>query len=208
MAACNARMKDLEVIHSYLDSQASRCFNLLYERYSGKVYAKCLTLLGDTALAEDATQEIFTKIFLNLARFNEKSKFSTWLYSITYNFCIDYIRRKKKEKAIFSDDIERAPDLAADDIPDKEMLELNLAQLEEVLESLNPGDRAILLMKYQDGDQIKDIAKQFGKSESAIKMQIKRAKERARKIRAQNFPDEYNSDAYEQRFQSLRGNAK
>ena len=190
MSACNPQMEDIEVIHTYLDSQASRCFNLLYQRYSGKVYAKSLTLLGDTALAEDATQEIFTKIFLNLDRFNEKSKFSTWLYSITYNFCIDYIRRKKKEKAVFSDEMERAPDLAEDDIPDKEMLELNLVQLERVLADLNPGDRAILLMKYQDGEQIKDIAEQFGKSESAIKMQIKRAKERARKIRQESFETE------------------
>lgn len=190
MSACNAQMKDLEVIHHYLESQASRCFNLLYQRYSGKVYAKCLTLLGDTALAEDATQEIFTKIFLKLGSFNEQSKFSTWLYSITYNFCIDYIRRKKKEKAVFSDEIDNAPDLAEDNIPDKEMLELNLVQLEKVMGGLKAGDRAILLMKYQDGEQIKDIADQFGKSESAIKMQIKRAKERARKIREESFATE------------------
>jgi len=184
MSACTKKMKDLEVIHTYLDSQAARCFSVLYERYSGKVYGKCLTLLGDSALAQDATQEIFTKIFLNLARFNEKAKFSTWIYSITYNFCIDYIRKKKKEKAIFSNEMERAPDIAEDTIPDKEMLELNLAQLQRVLDSLQTGDRAILLMKYQDGQQIKEIAKFFGKSESAIKMQIKRAKERARAIRS------------------------
>lgn len=190
MPVCTAQMKDIEVIHTYLDGQASRCFNLLYERYSGKVYAKCLTLLGEPNLAQDATQEIFTKIFLNLARFNEKSKFSTWLYSITYNFCIDYIRRKKKEKAVFSDEMERAPDLAEDNIPDKELLELNLQQLQQVLETMPTGDRAILLMKYQDGQQIKEIAKQLEKSESAIKMQIKRAKERARKIRAKHFAHE------------------
>jgi RNA polymerase sigma-70 factor (ECF subfamily) len=112
------------------------------------------------------------------------------LYSITYNFCIDYIRRKKKEKAVFSDELENAPDMAEDTIPDKEMLELNLVQLEQVMHSLKAGDRAILLMKYQDGEQIKDIAEQFGKSESAIKMQIKRAKERARKIREESFATE------------------
>jgi len=187
MSTCHAQMEDLEVIRIYLDAQASRCFNLLYDRYSAKVYAKCLTLLGDTSKAEDATQEIFTKIFLNLSRFNGQSKFSTWLYSITYNFCIDYIRKKKKEKAIFSDEMERAPDLAEDNIPDKELLELNLVELKTVLDSMKTGDRAILLMKYQDGAQIKDIAKVFDKSESAIKMQIKRAKERARKIRAKSF---------------------
>ncbi|MEZ4985927.1 MAG: RNA polymerase sigma factor [Saprospiraceae bacterium] len=189
MSVCHAKMEDLEVIHVYLERQASRCFNLLYERYSGKVYAKCITLLRDEEKAEDATQEIFTKVFLNLSKFNEKSKFSTWLYSITYNFCIDYIRRQKKEKAVFTDEAERLPDVAEDDIPDKEIFELNLQQLQTVLKDMPSGDRAILLMKYHDGAQIKDIAEQFGKTESAIKMQIKRAKERARMIRAETFAD-------------------
>lgn len=178
-------MQDIDVIHLYLKGQASRCFNLLYERYGGKIYAKCLSMLGSEAEAQDAAQEVFTKVFLNLAKFNEKSKFSTWVYSITYNFCIDYIRRKKKEKAIFSDDIERAPDIEEDDIPDKVLLELNLEQLEKVLMSLQSTDRAILLMKYQDGMPIKAIAQHFNKTESAIKMQIKRAKERARKLRGE-----------------------
>lgn len=191
MTACHAQMEDIEIIHGYLDSQASRCFNLLYQRYSGKVFAKCITLLKDSELAEDATQEIFTKVFLNLSKFNEKSKFSTWLYSITYNFCIDFIRRKKKEKAVFTDDAERIADVPDDDISDKVIFELNLKQLESVLEDMPAGDRAILLMKYQDGAQIKDIAEQFNKTESAIKMQIKRAKERARAIRAVSFAEEY-----------------
>jgi RNA polymerase sigma factor (sigma-70 family) len=184
-------MEDIEIIHGYLDSQASRCFNLLYQRYSGKVFAKCITLLKDSELAEDATQEIFTKVFLNLSKFNEKSKFSTWLYSITYNFCIDFIRRKKKEKAVFTDDAERIADVPDDDISDKVIFELNLKQLESVLDGMPAGDRAILLMKYQDGAQIKDIADQFNKTESAIKMQLKRAKERARAIRAVSFAEEY-----------------
>lgn len=190
MSACHAQMEDTEIIHGYLDTQASHCFNLLYQRYSGRVFAKCITLLKDAELAEDATQEIFTKVFLNLAKFNEKSKFSTWLYSITYNFCIDFIRRKKKEKAVFTDDAERIADVPDDDIPDKVIFELNLKQLETVLEEMPAGDRAILLMKYQDGAPIKDIAELFNKTESAIKMQLKRAKERARAIRAVSFAQE------------------
>ncbi|TXB52741.1 RNA polymerase sigma factor, partial [Phaeodactylibacter luteus] len=81
-------MKDLEVIHSYLETQASVCFSVLYERYMGRIYAKCISILKNEAHAQDATQEIFTKIFLNLARFKEQAKFSTWVYSITYNYCI------------------------------------------------------------------------------------------------------------------------
>ncbi|GJM33243.1 MAG: DNA-directed RNA polymerase sigma-70 factor [Saprospiraceae bacterium] len=181
-------MQDLEVIHHYLETQASKCFSLLYTRYAGKIYSKCISLLKDEAMAQDATQEIFTKIFLNLSRFSEKSRFSTWVYSITYNYCIDFIRRKKKQKNLFSDEIENAPDLA-DEIPDEALLQMEVRQLKKVLEEVADGDRAILLMKYQDDMSIKEIADILGKTESAIKMQLKRAKERAQRLRNQLFQE-------------------
>jgi len=178
-------MKDDEVIHSYLQSQASACFSLLYNRYAGKIYSKCISLLKDESLAKDATQEIFTKIFLNLSKFGQKSKFSTWVYSITYNYCIDFLRRKKKQD-IFSDEMEKAPDLV-DEVPDQALYEMNVKQLKVVLTKMSDGDRAILLMKYQAELSIKEIADVLGKTESAIKMQIKRAKEKAQKLKHELF---------------------
>jgi RNA polymerase sigma-70 factor (ECF subfamily) len=183
-------MKDLEVIHCYLEFQASECFSLLYDRYAGKIYAKCISILKDEALAQDATQEIFTKIFLNLSRFEEKARFSTWVYSITYNYCIDFLRRKKKQKDLFSDDMENAPDLADDEISDKILLEIEIKQLKAVLDNIPTSDRLVLLMKYQDGMSIKEIATMLEKTESAIKMKIKRAKAKAQKVRGEMFPEQ------------------
>ncbi|MEZ5041476.1 MAG: sigma-70 family RNA polymerase sigma factor [Saprospiraceae bacterium] len=182
---CSKEMKDAEVIHGYLKSQASICFSLLYERYAGKIYSKCISLLKDESLAKDATQEIFTKIFLNLSKFGEKSKFSTWVYSITYNYCIDFLRRKKKQD-IFSDEMEKAPDIV-DEIPDEALYDMNVAQLKEVLKNIPDGDRTILLMKYQDDFSIKEIAEILDKTESAVKMQIKRAKEKAQRLKEELF---------------------
>lgn len=181
-ATCHKEMKDLEVIHTYLETQASQCFSLLYKRYAGKVYAKCLSLLKDEALAQDATQEIFTKIFTNLSKFRERSKFSTWVYSITYNYCIDFIRRRKKVQNLFSDEMENAPDIPDDEIPDKLLLEIEIKRLKEVLDNIPPGDKAVLLMKYQDEMTIKEIAEILDKTESAIKMKIKRAKVKAQDV--------------------------
>jgi RNA polymerase sigma factor (sigma-70 family) len=112
------------------------------------------------------------------------SKFSsTWVYSITYNYCIDYLRRNKKQGELFSDvDIEKAPE-SMDEVPDEAMLQMEVDTLRKVLDDLPVGDRMILLMKYQDDLQIKDIADILKKTESAVKMQIKRAKERAQKIK-------------------------
>lgn len=186
-AGCHKEMRDLEVINSYLETQATKCFNLLYSRYASKIYGKCLAILKDETLAEDATQEIFMKIFLNLSRFEDKAKFSTWIYSITYNFCIDYLRRKNKQDNIFSDDeIEKAPDIA-DDIPDEALIEMEVKQLKNVLDNMPVGDKTILLMKYQDDMSIKEIAEVLDKSESAIKMKIKRAKEKAQKLKEELF---------------------
>ncbi len=176
----------MNVIHSYLETQASQCFTILYERYAGKIYSKCISMLRDEALAQDATQEIFTKIFLNLAKFSGKSRFSTWIYSITYNYCIDYIRRTKKQKDIFTEDIEKAPDVM-DDVPDEELLELEVEQLKKVLSEMPPDDTAILLMKYQDGMSIKEISETLEKTESAVKMRIKRAKEKAKILKSELF---------------------
>ncbi len=180
------KMPDNELIQVYLKTQSSVYFSLLYKRYSGKVYSKCISLLKDETLAQDATQDIFTKIFLNLAKFSERSKFSTWVYSITYNYCIDFLRRKKKEKNLFSDEIERVPDVV-EEVPDTYLLEMEVARLKKVLNTIPPGDRAILLMKYSDEMSIKEIAGVLDKSESAIKMKIKRAKHKAQKVYKEIF---------------------
>jgi len=182
-----SKATDSELIKLYLKTQRTDYFSLLYKRYAGKIYSKCISLLKDEALAQDATQEVFTKIFLNLSKFSERSKFSTWVYSITYNYCIDFLRHKKKEKNLFSDEMENAPD-TVEEVPDTELLEMEVRRLKRVLNEIPPGDKAILLMKYQDEMSIKEIAGILDKSESAIKMKIKRAKHKAQKVYSDIFP--------------------
>jgi RNA polymerase sigma factor (sigma-70 family) len=173
---------DAEVIRTYLATQDARYFTLLYRRYANKVYGKCISILKNDAEARDAMQDIFVKIMLNLGNFGEKSQFSTWVYSITYNYCIDAIRKKKKEKTMFSEDIERAPDVPADEVPDQFLLEMDMKNLKAVLEALPDSDRLILIMKYHDDMSIREIADILQKTESAVKMKIKRAKEKAKEL--------------------------
>lgn len=181
-------LSDQEIIREYLRTQRQDYFSILYTKYADKVYRKCYTLLKDQGLAEDAMQDIFVKIMMNLASFSEKSQFSTWIYSITYNYCIDYIRKNKKAKQLFVDDIERAPDLI-DDVPDEFLLSMEVKRLKTILEKLPVDDHAILLMKYQDDMSIRDIAELLTKTESAVKMKIKRAKEKAQDIYKHLYKD-------------------
>ncbi|MCU0345411.1 MAG: sigma-70 family RNA polymerase sigma factor [Saprospiraceae bacterium] len=184
-----SKEQDIDLIRKYLATKETRHFTALYRRYSGKVYGKCISLLKEEHLARDAAQDIFMKIFLNLGQFGEQAKFSTWVYSITYNYCIDVLRKKKKTGDIFSDDMERLPDLL-EEVHDEALLTMQSDRLRVVLDNIPIGDKAILLMKYQDDLQIKDIAKMLNKTESAIKMKIKRAKHKAQMVYNDLYPEE------------------
>lgn len=175
------QLTDQDLITRFRESRDSVYFGALYRRYSTKVLSKCLTMLQDRGRAEDATQDIFTKVFLNLSKFNEKSKFSTWLYSVTYNYCIDLIRKGKKQKSIFSEEIENAAEPVLE-IQDELITGIEVGRLKKVLSALKDEDRMILLMKYQDELQIREISEMIEKSESAVKMKIMRAKDKAIKM--------------------------
>lgn len=179
--SCQPEMDDMAIITAYREKRHGTCFRLLHDRYAGKIYGKALTMLKKETDAKDATQEIFTKIFLSLSKFQGQSKFSTWVYSVTYNYCIDLIRKEKRSRDIFAEEVENPPDLEAPEVDDQELTGMKVNELRVVLREISETDRTLLLLKYKDGVKIKDIARMVGKNESAIKMQLKRAKEKAKR---------------------------
>jgi RNA polymerase sigma factor (sigma-70 family) len=181
-------MEDMDIILAYREKRHATCFRLLHDRYAAKIYSKAITMLRNEDEAEDATQEIFTKVFLNLGKFQGQSKFSTWVYSVTYNYCIDKIRKEKRSRALFADELDNPPDIEEEDDNEEELTRIQLNELRKVLNQLPDADRTLLLLKYKDGVKIKAIAEMFGKNESAVKMQLKRAKEKALRIHKKLFP--------------------
>jgi RNA polymerase sigma-70 factor (ECF subfamily) len=177
-------MDDLLVINTYLETHASPCFSLLYDRYFQLISRRCISLLGNEADAKDAAQEIMIKIMTNLARFKMKSSFSTWVYSITYNFCMDRLRKRKRQPNMEDE----FPEIGEEDpIPDEEIYNMEIKALNWVMKEISSNDKAVLLMKYHEGMSIKEIGEVLGKADSAVKMQLKRAKERARDLRDEYF---------------------
>jgi len=154
-----ALLKDDFLIKQILSSKDNTCIEELYNRYSKKIYNRCLSLVKDNSLAEDLTHDIFIKTLFNLSQFKGKSKFSTWLYSITYNYCIDSIRKSRKMNYL---------------------IEVETKRIFELLEMLRAKERMILLMKYHNGLSIKEIQKRLNVSESAVKMRLARAKKKVR----------------------------
>ena len=172
------KFTDEQLVAHFIETQKNLYFEQLYDRYSDKVYRKCLSFVKDDAKAEDFTHDIFMKLVLNLSSYKETAKFSTWLYSITYNYCIDQTRVSKKYSEVGLDE---NYDLADDD-DDAEIAELEAQQLNKAMKQILPEEKSILMMKYQDDLSIKEISDSLDISESAVKMRLLRAKEKLRKV--------------------------
>ncbi len=172
------KLTDEQLVALFIETQKNLYFEQLYDRYSDKVYRKCLSFVKDDAKAEDFTHDIFLKLVLNLGSYKETAKFSTWLYSITYNYCIDQTRVSKKYSEVGLDENFDVPD----DDDDSEIAELEAQQLNKAMKLILPEEKSILMMKYQDDLSIKEISDSLDISESAVKMRLLRAKEKLRKV--------------------------
>ncbi len=167
--------KDEELVSLVLQGQ-TKYFDVLYKRYYQKVFDKCTNLLKNRELAEEFTKDIFSRVFEKLTSFKNKSSFSTWLYSITYNYCIDYLRLKKKLHYPEWNRNNEMPEII--DEQDDESVSIGYDNFLKVLEMVHPEEKALLIMKYQDNLSLRQISCSLRVSEDAAKMRLKRARTR------------------------------
>jgi RNA polymerase sigma-70 factor (ECF subfamily) len=180
---------DEEIVIKIMETGEHKLFGILYDRYNTKVYHKCMSFAKNNDDAQDMLHDVFLKTFTNLSRFSGNSSFSTWLYSITYNFCVDYARKKKNMRMKDLDSMVEVS-AAEDEQNEKELLSLRAERLVHVLDTIGPNEKAILLMKYQDGSSIQEITTMLSISESAVKMRVKRAKAHALEVYKELYTDE------------------
>ena len=175
------KITDEELVRKIVEKNDTHLFAILYDRYAGVVYNKCYGFSKSKEEAQDLTHDVFVRLFVKLRSFKGKSKFSTWLYSFTYNFCVNYVQRnsaKKNEKMTVVTDVIKDEDAETEEIDDASLFELKSDKLAKALEIIDPQEKMILLMKYQDDMSIKEIKELLDIGESAVKMRVKRAKEK------------------------------
>lgn len=153
----------------------------IYDRYSGRIYNFALRFLKNSEAAEDATQEVFVKMIRHASQFQGDAKLSTWLFSITANWCRDFLR-KADNKSKESDDVLVTLPAPAEQSPDRNLEQReNEVRIQRALKALTPEQReAILLSRYQ-GLSYAEIAQISGCSEGAVKTRVFRAMETLKK---------------------------
>jgi RNA polymerase sigma-70 factor (ECF subfamily) len=165
-------MQDCEIIGLCLSGNTG-AYEELVNRYQRLVYSIALNLLKDTGLAEDAAQEAFIKAYRNLGSYNPEYKFSTWVGRITYNTCIDILRKQREstplDEAFEAGSPEASPEEAAISNERKK-------KLESLIGGLDPKYRQPLMLYHISGLKYEEIAVVMKVPMTIVKNRIFRAR--------------------------------
>lgn len=187
MRVLTHKLTDEELVRLQLETGNSTYFEQLYKRYFQKVYYQVKSYMKEPEATQDLTQDIFVKLHDRLGKFQEKSTFSTWIFSFVRNAVLDHLR---KEKKLIETDLDEARYVEADDIGDNEFLKMRADRLALILEKIPSDDKAILIMMYAHGWQMDEISEVMNISVSAVKMRLKRAKVKVKDLYDTHFPNE------------------
>ena len=163
-------------------------FEKLVLRYQGQVYNLCLRMTGNTEDAADLSQEAFLKAWRNLESFQGDSAFSTWLYRLTSNACLDFLRSIKRKPQLSLVTTDKNGEEQLLDLPDTAPSpEARILAAEEqdllgkAMASLDEEQRQILTLRVVNDLSYSEIAKILSLKEGTVKSRLARARDQLRK---------------------------
>lgn len=161
---------DRELVAAARDGDVA-AFESLVRSHADAVYGHALRFFGDPQAAEDVMQEVFVKVYRSLGSFDERSAFSTWLFRITRNVCLDMFRAGKR-RPVPVDPV----DLVGGQSPDHAQAVVDAAAVEEAMRALQPEDREALGAVTLFGLSYADAATELGVPVGTVKSRVFRAR--------------------------------
>ena len=156
-------------------------FAEIVRAHQAPILRLCSGLLHDSALAEDAAQEVFFKAYRKLSAYRGESAFGTWLYRIAANHCLDLLRKRKRERVESLDAlIEESGDAIQERLPAAKNPASAVADAEfarQALERLSPDYRLILTLREMQGLSYQELAAALDCSLDAVKARLRRARQ-------------------------------
>jgi RNA polymerase sigma factor (sigma-70 family) len=159
-----------------------KAFSSLLNRYRDSIYFMLLKMVNNSSDAEDLTIEAFGKAFRNLDSYTPEFAFSTWLFKIATNNCIDFIRKKQVSPSPIDqlqDDLENLTVNIQSDLPDPEETLINdqkIAVLKDIVNQLKPQYRNLIELRYYKEYSYEEIAAELKLPIGTVKAQLYRAK--------------------------------
>lgn len=171
------------LVRKILKNGSINSFELLVSEHTEHMYRIAYRVFGNPHDASDMTQESLIKAYKSLENFKFDSKFSTWLYRITMNTCIDEYRRRNKRSGDVSIDSVFEENLGASNSP-HDILEKNetVLMVREAISLLSEEHKRVVILRDIEGMSYAQIAEIEGISEGTVKSRISRARGELRKI--------------------------
>ena len=180
-------LTDEQLVNIYLKGDRE-ALNILIKRYLTPIFNYALSFVKDTAVAEDITQEVFVKVWQKIKKFDERFKFKNWLYTITKNTCLDYLKKSKTinfselnlvdDNLLFEDFIKEAglsPQAEVEAAQKAEMVNAAVNKLPEKYQET-------VKLHHHEGYKFREIAAILGESIETIKSRNRRALQKLKNL--------------------------
>jgi RNA polymerase sigma-70 factor, ECF subfamily len=169
----SAAQRDADVVALLERREHDRAFELLLERYQGKIYRLCCTLLRDPTLAEDVAQEALLRVWKALERYDRRASLSTWIYTIARNRCLTALQQRRELASLSEPEIEaQANAEAAQSEPPTD----HLALLRELVGTLPERYRRAVTLFYYEERSVAEVAEMLATPEGTVKTLLFRAR--------------------------------
>lgn len=179
--------KDIDIVNRALKGDQD-AFNELLKKYRGAIFSLVFKMVKNKEEAEDLVQETFIKAFSALASFNAKYAFSTWLFKIASNNCIDYLRKKRLQTYSIDKPTEAKDGQIAKELPDPmvnpemRMIDNERRSIIDVaIDALPAKYRIAILMRHKEEKSYEEISEELGVPLGTVKARIFRAREKLKK---------------------------
>lgn len=171
-------LNDQHYIDKILQGETN-AFAVLIDRYKDMIFTLSLKMVKNREEAEEAAQDTFIKVFNSLSKFKGDSKFSTWIYKISYNTCLDRLKKNKKEDLNisideFSSHLIKTMDNALSALEDKERKQA----IQNCLNSLPSEDNFLLTLFYFEDQNLEEIGKIMNINANNVKVKLFRSRQK------------------------------
>lgn len=177
-------MNEKEIIQCVSDclNGNKESFNLIFKFYKKKIFNLCYHYIGIIPDAEDAAVEVLFKVYNSLKKFDNRYKFSTWIYKIAYNYSIEILRKKKREDKYINSGSFRELKFVEKDTPSTQLFELNKKEnFKEELKKIPKNFQEVLMLKYYHDLSYQQISEIMNLPKNTVGILILRAKKALKK---------------------------
>lgn len=157
----------------------TNAFSVLVDRYKDLVFTLALRMVKNREEAEEVSQDTFIKVFKSLEKFKGDSKFSTWIYKVSYNTCLDRIKKNKKDQNVvpideFTEHQVKTIDNALDQMEEQEYKD----KIQKCLHLLPSEDSFLLTLYYFEEQSLEEISKVVNLTANNVKVKLFRSRKK------------------------------